>query len=81
MVRAECGNTEGSPNPSGSTRNQPLQLGPQRAPKRTNFKPSGTFRNKAIAKEVANRSAHQIQYVIVVIVNLLSKVYFASLTP
>jgi hypothetical protein len=32
------------------------------------FKPSGTTRNKAIAKELANRSAYQIQYVIVNIV-------------
>jgi hypothetical protein len=30
----------------------------------------GTTRNKAIAKELANRSAYQIQYVIVVILNL-----------
>jgi hypothetical protein len=57
--------------------NQPLQLplqqAPQRAPKRTNFKPSGTTRNKTIAKELANRSAYQIQYVNAVIVNIVFK--------
>jgi hypothetical protein len=46
---------------------------PQRAPKLTNFKPSGTTRNKAVVKELANRSAYQIQYVIV-IVNVVFKV-------
>jgi hypothetical protein len=45
------------------------------------FKPTGTTRNKAIAKELANRSAYQIQYVIVVIVNIIFKVSFVSLTP
>jgi hypothetical protein len=38
-----------------------LQLPLQQAPKWTNFKPSGTTRNKAIAREHANRSAYQIQ--------------------
>jgi hypothetical protein len=58
-------NMEGSPNPNGYIRNQPLQLplqqAPQRAPKLINLKPTGTNRNKAIAKELANRSAYQIQ--------------------
>jgi hypothetical protein len=35
---------------------------------------TGTTRNKAIAKELANRSACQIQYVIVVIINIVFKV-------
>jgi hypothetical protein len=35
------------------------------------LKPTGTTRNKAIAEELANRSAYQIQYVIVVIVNIV----------
>jgi hypothetical protein len=52
----------------------PLQQAPQRVPKLTNFKPTGTIRNKAIAKELAKRSAFQIQYVIVVILNLVFKV-------
>jgi hypothetical protein len=51
-----------------------LQQAPQRAPKGTNFKPSGTTRNKAIAKKLANKSAYQIQYVIIVIVNIVFKV-------
>jgi hypothetical protein len=38
------------------------------------MKPTVTTRNKAIAKELANRSAYQIQYVIVVILNLVFKV-------
>jgi hypothetical protein len=37
-------------------------------------KPSGTTRNKAIPKTLAIRSAYQIQYVIVVIVNMVFKV-------
>jgi hypothetical protein len=78
MVCVEHDNTEGSPNSNDSKRNQPLQLplqqAPQRATKLTNFKPQGTTRNKAIAKELANRSAYQIQCVIVVIVNLIFKV-------
>jgi hypothetical protein len=37
--------------------------------------------NKAIVKELANRSAFLIQYVIVVIVNIVFKVWFVSLTP
>jgi hypothetical protein len=37
-----------------------LQQKPQRAPKLTNFKPSGTTGNNAIAKELAKRSAYQI---------------------
>jgi hypothetical protein len=37
-------------------------------------KTSGTTRNKAIAKELANGSAYQIQYVNVVIVNIVFKV-------
>jgi hypothetical protein len=36
-----------------------------------NFKPTGTTRNNSIAKELANRAAYQIQYVIVVIENLV----------
>jgi hypothetical protein len=38
------------------------------------IKATGTTRNKAIAKELANRSAYQIQYVIAVIVNLVFKI-------
>jgi hypothetical protein len=52
----------------------PLEQAPRRAPKGTNFKPTGTTRNNAIAKELANRSAYQIQYVYVVIVNVVFKV-------
>jgi hypothetical protein len=67
VIYAEYGNTEGSPNPNGSKLNQPLQLPlqqtPLRAPKLTNFKSTGTTRNKAIAKELTNRIAYQIQYV------------------
>jgi hypothetical protein len=78
MVRAEYGNTEGSPNLNGQTRDQPLQLplqqAPQRAPKRTTFKPQGTTINKAVAKELANRSTYQIQYVIVVIINTVFRI-------
>jgi hypothetical protein len=65
-------------NPNGETRNQPLQpplqQAPQRAPKQTSLIPTGTTRNKAIAKEFANRSAYQIQYVILVILILVIKV-------
>jgi hypothetical protein len=32
-------------------------------------------------KELANRSAYHIQYVIVVILNLVFKIYFVSFTP
>jgi hypothetical protein len=78
LVCAEYINTEGFTNPNGSKRNQPLQLpiqqAPQHAPKRTNFKPTGTTRNKAIVKTLANRSACQIQYLNAVIVNIVFKV-------
>jgi hypothetical protein len=37
--------------------------------------------NKAIAKELANRSAYHIRYVNVVIINIVFKVWFVSLTP
>jgi hypothetical protein len=47
---------------------------PQHAPQGTNFKPSGTIRNKATVKELANRSAYQIQYVNAVIVIIVFKV-------
>jgi hypothetical protein len=49
----------------------PLEQAPRRAPKWTNFKPTGTTRNTVIAKELANRSAYQIQYVNAVIVNIV----------
>jgi hypothetical protein len=69
MVRAEYANTKGSPNPSGSTPNQPLELPLQQAPQSAPyFKPSGTTRNKAIAQELANRSAYQFRYAIVNVV-------------
>jgi hypothetical protein len=67
MVRAEYGNTEGSPNPNGQTRNQRLSVHPKELI-------LGTTRNETIARELASRSAHQIQYVIVVIVNVVFKV-------
>jgi hypothetical protein len=35
------------------------------------FKPTGTTRNKANVKELANRFTYKIQYVIVVILNLV----------
>jgi hypothetical protein len=47
----------------------------------TNFKPTETTRNKVIEKELANRSTYQIQYAIVVIVKIVFKVWFVSLTP
>jgi hypothetical protein len=63
---------------NGSKQNQPLWLPaqqvPQCAPKQTNFKLKGTTRSKAIAKTLANRSAYQILYVNVVIVNIVFKV-------
>jgi hypothetical protein len=47
---------------------------PQRAPKLINFRTTGTIRNKSIEKELANRCAYQIQYVIVVTINTVFKV-------
>jgi hypothetical protein len=61
MVCVEYGNTEGSSNPKSAV--TATITAPQRAPKWTNFKPTETTRNKAILKELANRSAYQIQYV------------------
>jgi hypothetical protein len=52
------------PNPEGNMR---LSVHPNK----TNFKSTGTTRNKAIAKELANGSACQIQYVLVVILKLV----------
>jgi hypothetical protein len=43
-------------------------------PKKTHSKSSRTSKKMAIAKTPVNRSAHQIQYVIVVVVNLVIKV-------
>jgi hypothetical protein len=40
----------------------------------TNINPSGTTKNKSIAKELVSRSAYQIQYVNAVIVNIVFKV-------
>jgi hypothetical protein len=51
-----------------------IRKAPQPALISTNFKPSGTNRNNAIAKELANRSAYQTQYVNEVIVNIVFKV-------
>jgi hypothetical protein len=51
------------------------------APKRRNFKPYGTTGNKAITKTLANRSAYPIQYVNVVIANIVFKAQFVSHTP
>jgi hypothetical protein len=38
------------------------------------FQPTGTIKNKVIAKELANRFVYQIQHVIAVILNLVFKV-------
>jgi hypothetical protein len=43
-------------------------------PKKTHFKSSKISKKKAIATIPANRSAHQIQYVIVVVVTLVIQV-------
>jgi hypothetical protein len=54
---------------------------PSTYPQRTHSKSSRTSKKKAIAATPANRSAHQIQCVIVVVVNLVTEVWFVSNNP